>query len=505
MLRLVTIPTGYGANGIGFDWPLARSYREPVVDLVFRGGAVVTAAETYPASLVVSDGKIVEIGAVASSVGAREIDATGCYLIPGGIDVHTHLDTPDFNARTADDYTTGTVAAACGGTTTIIDFSRQERGRSLSDAIDTWHEKARGKSAIDYGFHIIIIDMYEGIEQDLRRLPELGIASFKLFMAYRGLSMVDDRALLTALDAARECDALVMVHAENGDAADYLQKRLLSEGKSAPKYHAESRPPRVEAEATARAIMLAELVGAPLYVVHLTCREALEELRRARLRNADVLAETCTQYLYLTAADLDRPGFEGAKYVFTPPARSVEDQDALWAALNEGELVTVSSDHAPWNYGTEKQLGRDNFALIPNGAPGIEERMTMVHSGVSAGRLDLNRFVDITATRPAKIFGLYPQKGCLAVGADADIVVWDPQASGVITQERLHHAVDYTLYEGREFQGAPRHVFLRGRQIVENGNYIGKAGYGRYVKRRGPRAQRQLMATLDLGRANPFN
>lgn len=464
------------------------------MELIFRGGTVVTAAESYPASLGVSDGRIVALGDIAQIEGAREIDASGCFLIPGGIDVHTHLDTPDFNSRTADDYATGTVAAACGGTTTIIDFSRQERGRSLGDAIETWHAKARGKAAIDFGFHIIVIDMYEGVEQDLRRLPEMGVTSFKLFMAYRGLSMVDDRALLTALDAARDCDALVMVHAENGDAADYLQKRLLSEGKTDPKYHAESRPPRVEAEATARAIALAELVGAPLYVVHLTCREALDELRRARLRNVDVLAETCTQYLHVTSKDLDRPGFEGAKYVFTPPARSVEDQEALWVALKNGELVTVSSDHAPWNFREQKELGRGNFTLVPNGAPGIEERMIMVHSGVASGRIDINRFVEITATSPAKVFGLYPQKGCLAVGADADIVVWDPRASGMIAQERLHHAVDYTLYEGKAFTGGPRHVFLRGRQIVDDGAYIGEAGYGRFVKRRGPRAQRRFMA-----------
>ncbi|MDJ1466119.1 dihydropyrimidinase [Nitratireductor sp. GZWM139] len=466
------------------------------MDLVFRGGMIVTAADTYTADLAVEAGRIVQIGQVASPGAAKIIDATGCYLFPGGIDVHTHLDTPDFNSRTADDYTTGTIAAACGGTTTIIDFSRQERGRSLGEAIDVWSEKARGKAAIDYGFHVIVIDMYEGIEDDLRRLPALGVTSFKLFMAYRGLSMVDDRALLAVLDAARDCDALVMVHAENGDAADYLQKRLLSEGKTEPKYHADSRPARVEAEATARAIALAELVGAPLYVVHLTCREALDELRRARLRNVDVLAETCTHYLHVTSDDLARPGFEGAKYVFTPPARSREDQEALWAALKDGELAAVSSDHAPWNYHGQKELGRGNFTLIPNGAPGIEERMTMAYQGVATGRIDVNRFVDITATRPAKIFGLYPEKGCLAVGSDADIVVWDPRANGVITQDGLHHAVDYTLYEGMSVTGKARHVFLRGRQIVEDGIYTGEPGYGRFIKRRGPQAQRGLMAEI---------
>ena len=286
---------------------------------------------------------------------------------------------------------------------------------------------------------------------------------------------------------------MVMVHAENGDAADYLQRRLLRENKTAPQYHAESRPPRVEAEATARAIALAETVEAPLYVVHLTCREALAELRSARLRGVDVLAETCTQYLHVTKDDLARDGFEGAKYVFTPPARTREDHSALWAALRHGELAIVSSDHAPWNFKEQKELGRDNFTLIPNGAPGIEERLTMVYTGVAAGHIDVNRFVDITSTSPAKIFGLYPQKGSLAIGSDADIVVWDPNAERVITQAGLHHAVDYTLYAGRKVKGLPRDVFLTGRQIVSGGEFIGESGFGRFLKRRGPRAQRAFV------------
>jgi dihydropyrimidinase len=275
-----------------------------------------------------------------------------------------------------------------------------------------------------------------------------------------------------------------MVHAENGDAAWFLQRRYVAEGKTAPKYHAETRPPRVEAEATARAIALAEILGASVYIVHLTCREALEEVIRGRQRGVDVLAETCTQYLYTTKDDLDRPGFEGAKYVFTPPARTVADQEALWHALSHRTVELVSSDHSSWNYKGSKDLGIDDFSKIPNGAPGIEERMTMVYQGVVDGRISLPRFVDMVSTRPAQIVGLFPQKGTLAVGSDADIVIWDPEAERTITQGGLHHAVDYTLFEGKKVKGGPRTVLLRGEPLLEDGAYRGRPGMGRFLKRK---------------------
>ncbi len=454
------------------------------METLIRNGTVVTSSGTARADVLIGEGVIKAIGSDLAENGARVIDASGCYVIPGGIDVHTHLDTPAFNATTADDFETGTRAAACGGTTSIVDFCQQPHGASLAEALDIWHGKADGKAAIDYGFHIIVSELTESVLAELEQLPDQGITSFKLFMAYRGMLYVDDLALVRALDAARRSGALVMVHAENGDAAWFLQQKYVAEGKTAPKYHAETRPPRVEAEATARAIALAEVLDSSVYIVHLTCRESLEEVVRGRMRGVDVLAETCTQYLYTTKEDLDQEGFEGAKYVFTPPARSREDQEALWHALSHRTLELVSSDHSSWNFKGDKDLGIDDFSKIPNGAPGIEERMTMVYQGVVERRISMPQFVDLTATRPAQIFGLFPEKGTLAVGSDADIVIWDPEPERTIRQNDLHHAVDYTLFEGRKVKGAPRTVLLRGEFLVEDGEYRGKAGGGRFLKRK---------------------
>ncbi|MCC6791370.1 MAG: dihydropyrimidinase [Thermomicrobiales bacterium] len=453
------------------------------MDLIVKHGTIVTASDVYPADLGVKDGKIAQIGGDLPADGARVVDAAGCYVIPGGVDVHTHLDTPSFGAVTVDDYRTGTIAAACGGTTSIVDFCHQNQGQTLSEALAGWHAKAEGKAAIDYGFHSVVTDMTDEVFDELATLPEQGVTSFKLFMAYKYMSMIDDLTLIRAMEQAKQAGATVMVHAENGDAAYYLQKKFVAEGKTAPKYHATTRPPRVEAEATARSIALAEIVGAPLYVVHLTCREALEEVMRGRMRGVDVVAETCTQYLYITEDDLDRPEFEGAKFVFTPPARTREQHEVLWRALADGALRAVSSDHSPWNFNGQKDIGRDDFSLIPNGAPGIEERLMMVYQGVAEGRLSLSRFVDVVATSPARIFGLYPQKGTIAVGSDADLVVWDPNQELTLTQPALHSAIDYSLYEGRTVHGVPRTVTLRGEVIVENREYVGQPGTGRFLHR----------------------
>lgn len=452
------------------------------MDLVVKNGTVVTASGVSAADIGVVDGKIAQIGGNLRGA-AKIVDASGCYVMPGGIDVHTHLDSVSFNTASADDFRAGTVAAACGGTTTIVDFCTQSRGQSLAEAIAAWDAKAKGKAAIDYGYHIIITDMNDAVLEELATLPNRGVTSFKLFMAYRGMYMIDNVTLIRALDQARKHGALVMVHAENGDAANYLRDKLIAEGKSEPKYHAESRPPRVEAEATARAIALAEIVGAPIYVVHLTCVEALEELIRAKSRGVEALAETCTQYLYLTKDDLDRPDFEGAKFVFTPPARTKKDHAALWDALANGLLETVSSDHCSWLFKGHKDKGRTDFRLIPNGAPGIEERLMMVYQGVNEGRISLTQFVDLVATRPAKVFGLFPQKGTIAVDADADLVIWDPEEKLTITQSDMHNAMDYSSYEGRTVRGVPRTVVQRGKVIVENRIYIGTPGEGRFLKR----------------------
>jgi dihydropyrimidinase len=453
------------------------------MDTLVKHGTVVTAAGISMADVAIKDGKVAAIGADFEGAGARIIDASGCYVIPGGVDVHTHLDTPGFDTVTADDFETGTRAAACGGTTTIVDFCQQAHGQSLADALRVWHEKAAGKASVDYGFHIIVRDMNDAVEAELGRLPDEGVTSFKLFMAYKGMLGVDDLTLVRALEQARKADALVMVHAENGDAAYFLQQKYVAAGKTAPKYHADTRPPRVEAEATARAIALAEIVGTSIYIVHLTCRESLEEVVRGRARGVDALAETCTHYLYVTKDDLDREGFEGAKYVFTPPARSREDHEALWHALAHRTLELVSSDHASWNYRGDKELGRGDFTKIPNGAPGIEERLMLVYQGVDQGRLTLPQFVDATATRPAQIFGLFPRKGTIAVSSDADLVIWDPQREVTLRQSALHHAVDYTLYEGMAVRGAPRTVMLRGELLVENETFVGRPGTGQFLRR----------------------
>lgn len=452
------------------------------MDLVVRNGTVVTASGIARTDIGIAEGRIAQIGGDMPA-DVPVLDAAGCYVMPGGVDVHTHIDAGDAGQPSTDDFRTGTIAAACGGTTTLVDFCAQAHGQTLAEAIAAWDAKAEGKAAIDYGYHMIIADMNEGVFEELGGLPERGITSFKIFMAYRGAMMVDDITLLKALDRAKRHGALVMVHAENGDAADYLRDKFVAEGKTAPYYHALSRPPRVEAEATARAIALAEIVGTSIYIVHLTCGEALDELMRAKRRGVDAIAETCTQYLYLTKEDLDRPDFEGAKFVFTPPARSVADQEILWDALANRVLETVSSDHCSWSFANHKVRGRDDFRKIPNGAPGVEERLMMVYQGVNAGRISLTQFVDLVATRPAQVFGMFPRKGTIAVGSDADIVIWDPEAETVITQAEMHNAMDYSSYEGRAVKGMPRTVLLRGKVIVKDREYVGTPGEGAFLRR----------------------
>lgn len=453
------------------------------MDLIIRNGTVVTASDTYQADIGISQGKIAMIGAGLTSDGEREIDATDCYVMPGGVDVHTHLSSPSFGFVTMDDFRTGTIAAACGGTTSIVDFCMQAHGQSLADALADHHAIATGIASIDYGFHSVVTDMTESVFDELATLPSQGITSFKLFMAYKFMTQIDDLTLIRALDQARTAGALVMVHAENGDAAYWLQKKFVAEGKTEPKYHATTRPPRVEAEATARAIAMAEIVGTPIYIVHLTCQEALDEVTRGRARGVQVLAETCTQYLYTSLEDLERPDFQGAKYVFTPPVRTKDQHDVLWRALAGGSLQAVSSDHSPWSFVTQKSRGRDDFSQIPNGGPGIEERVIMVYQGVNAGRISLNRFVDIVATTPARLFGLGDRKGSIAVGSDADLLIWDPNAELTITQDHLHHNSDYTLYEGQTVRGLPRTVTLRGKVIVQDREFVGEVGQGEFLHR----------------------
>lgn len=455
------------------------------MDLVIKNGTVVTATDIYRADIAIQNGIVSQIGQEITSAGAaRVIDATGKYLFPGGVDSHTHLDSANQVVRTADDFRSGTIAAACGGTTSVVDFCWQGHGQSLENALAAWNAKAAGQAVVDYGYHTVITDMPDSVAAELATMPGRGMTSFKIFMAYKGSSQVDDSVLYRTLRIARAQQALVMVHAENGDAIYLRQRELLAEGKTAPKYHAISRPPRTEAEATARAIALAEVAEAPLFVVHVSCAEALEEISRGRARGVTVLAETCPQYLYLSEADLDRPGFEGAKFVFTPPPRAAHQHEVLWRALADGTLQAVTSDHCPFNYAGGKDRGRADFTAIPNGAPGVEERLILVYQGVVKGKIGLNRFVELVSTAPAKIFGLFPAKGTIAVGSDADLVIWNPEAELTLGKTTLHSQVDYCLYEGLKARGLPEIVTLRGQVIVEGREFVGPGGGGRFLVRR---------------------
>jgi len=451
---------------------------------LFKHGTIVTASETYPADLLVDGEQIAAIGRDLPATGAAVVDARGRYLLPGGIDVHTHLDMPFGGTTSADDFQTGHVAAAFGGTTAHVDFVIQSKGASLRQALDLWQAKAAGKACIDYGFHIAITDLTPAVLAEIPRLPDWGVTSVKLFMAYKGVLQVDDATLFAVFQQTGPAGILAMVHAENGDAIDLLIQQAVAAGNLAPKFHALTRPPELEGEATGRAIALAVVAGAPLYVVHLTCDLALQQVKAAQARRARVWAETCTQYFFFTADDLARPGFEGAKYVCSPPFRTPRDHEALWGGVRDGSLSVVSTDHCPFNYETQKSLGRDSFANIPNGVPGIEDRLMVLHqAGVRGGRISLNRFVELTATNPAKLFGLYPRKGSLVVGADADIVLFDPDRERTLSAKTHHMRIDYSLFEGTTVRGVPSGVWVRGRQVVDGDRFAGTPGTGQYVRR----------------------
>jgi dihydropyrimidinase len=406
------------------------------------------------------------------------------YVMPGGIDVHTHLDMPMGEIRSSDDFETGTRAAAFGGTTCIVDYATQARGMRMRDAFDAWREMAEGKASIDYGFHMIVTDLAGGGLADMDEMVREGVTSFKLFLAYPRSLMVDDGIVFRVMERAARNGALVCIHAENGLIIDVLIERALAEGKTAPVYHALTRPPRAEAEAVHRSMAIAEMVGAPVYIVHVSSGDALDEIRWARARGAAVFAETCPQYLLLSIDDLARPDFEGAKYVLTPPLRPKEHQAALWAGLRDGDLQVVATDHCPFRFADQKILGRGDFTKIPNGGPGIEDRLQLLwHYGVNQGRMTINRFVDLVSTTPARLFGLYPNKGEIAAGSDADLAIWDPDVECVIGAATHHMRVDYSLYEGFRVKGAARTVLSRGEVIVNGGQFLGKPGRGRYRKR----------------------
>ena len=451
---------------------------------LIRGGTVVTARETKPADVLVEGDRIKEVRSGIAAPGAAVIDATGMYVMPGGIDAHTHLDMPFGGTTSADDFETGTRAAAFGGTTSIVDFAIQGRGTKMRDALDTWWKKAEGRACIDYGLHMIVTDLGASGLEDMDEMVDEGVASFKLFMAYPNVLMVDDATIFKALSRTAKNGALICMHAENGSVIDVIVAKALAEGKTAPVYHALTRPTRAEAEAVHRAIAMAEIAGAPVYIVHLSSEDALNQVREARDRGVPAFAETCPQYLLLSIEELERPGFEGAKYVFTPPLRTKDNPPKLWDGLKDDHLQVVSTDHCPFCFEDQKILGKDDFTKIPNGGPGIENRLQLIyHHGVNAGKISLNRFVEITSTTPARIFGMYPKKGEIAPGSDADIVIWDPKARHLISAKTHHMRVDYSMFEGFEVTGNARTVMSRGEVIVDNGKFHAKAGRGSYLKR----------------------
>jgi dihydropyrimidinase len=455
------------------------------MNTIIRNGTVVTANKTEKADVLIEGELIREVRAgIAEAAAERVIDATGMYVIPGGIDAHTHLDMPFGGTTSADDFETGTRAAAFGGTTSIVDFAIQGRGTRMRDALDTWWKKAEGRACIDYGLHMIVTDLGVAGLEDMDELVDEGVASFKLFMAYPNVLMVDDATIFKALSRTAKNGALICMHAENGSVIDVIVARALAEGKTAPIYHALTRPTLAEAEAVHRAIAMAEIAGVPVYIVHLSSEDALNQVREARDRGVPAFAETCPQYLLLSIEELERPNFEGAKYVFTPPLRPKEHLPKLWDGLKDDHLQVVSTDHCPFCFADQKILGKDDFTKIPNGGPGIENRLQLIyHHGVNAGKLSLNRFVELTSTTPARIFGMYPKKGEIAPGSDADLVVWDPNAAYTISAKTHHMRVDYSMFEGYEVKGNARTVMSRGEVIVEDGQWLGKAGRGSYLKR----------------------
>ena len=455
------------------------------MSVLIKNGRVITAADDYVADVFIDGERISLIGESLDTPADTVIDATGKYVLPGCIDPHTHLDMPFGGTVTIDDVESGQTSAAFGGTTCHVDFCIQPHGSSFSDALADWQSKANGKQVIDMGYHIAVTDLREGGSlEELASLPDQGITSYKLFMAYKGALMVDDETLFKTMEVAAETGALVMVHAENGDAIDVLVKRALAEGHTEPHWHALTRPPETEGEATNRAIQLARVAGAPLYVVHVSCRESVEPIALAREKGWDVHGETCTQYFFVDYTYLERPNFEGAKYVYTPPPRDKANQDVLWNAVRTDVLSAISTDHCAFNWNGQKTLGKDDFSKIPNGGPGIENRLQMIHHfGVRKRRISLNRMVELLATNPAKLFGLYPRKGTLAVGSDADVVVFDPEKTVTISAKTHHSKVDYNLFEGTEVQGSPDVVLLRGNVLVDGDTLVAKPGIGQFVKR----------------------
>ncbi|QGV77780.1 dihydropyrimidinase [Streptomyces ficellus] len=452
---------------------------------LITGGLVITATDETHADVLIEHGRVVAMATPGTQAWTadRVIDASQQYVIPGGVDAHTHMELPFGGTFASDSFETGTRAAAWGGTTTIIDFAVQPKGSSLAAGLDAWHAKADGQCAVDYGFHMIVSDVNESTLREMGRLVEQGVSSVKLFMAYPGVFYSDDGQILRAMQRAGETGGLIMMHAENGIAIDVLVEQALARGETDPRHHGEVRKVLLEAEATHRAIQLARVAGAPLYVVHVSAEEAVAELAAARDKGLPVFGETCPQYLFLSTDNLAEPGFEGAKYVCSTPLRPREHQAALWRGLRTNDLQVVSTDHCPFCFSGQKELGRGDFSKIPNGLPGVENRMDLLHQAVVDGHIGRRRWIEIACATPARMFGLYPQKGTIAPGSDADIVIYDPHAQQTISAATHHMNVDYSAYEGRTVTGQVRTVLSRGEVVVEDRKYTGRAGHGCFTPR----------------------
>ena len=457
------------------------------MSILIKNGRIITSVDDYMGDVFIENETITHIGESLDMEADEILDASGKYLFPGGLDPHTHLDMPFGGTVSADDFETGTRAAAHGGTTTLVDFAIQTKGQSTLEALDIWHAKAEGKTAIDYGFHMIVTDLEDDRVHEMKMLADEGITSYKLFMAYPGVLYVDDGTIYRAMRKAGENGTVVCMHAENGIVIDEIVKRALAEGKTEPKYHALTRPTRMEAEGVHRAISIAEVANVPVYIVHLSSSDALEQVMLARNRGVHAFAETCPQYLFLDHSYYEQEGFEGAKYVMTPALREKWNQDELWKGLRFGDLQSISTDHCPFCFKDQKTLGSDDFSKIPNGGPGIENRMSLVfNGGVNSGRISLNKFVELTSTAAAKTFGLFPKKGTIAVSSDADIVIFDPNRKETISVDNscTHHMrVDYNAYEGFEVTGFTETVLSRGKIIIKDCEYMGKKGDGQFLKR----------------------
>jgi dihydropyrimidinase len=454
---------------------------------LITNGHIFTSINDFVGDILIEGEQIAALGAsgaFASMQYDAAIDVRGKYVFPGAIDVHTHMELPLPTTVASDDFETGTIAAACGGTTTILDFANQQRGHTLDETLQSWHRKAGGKAVIDYGFHMTITDLAAAPEEAMDEMIGAGVTTFKLLMAYPGTFMVDDETIYRVLRRSARLGGLVMVHAENGIAIDFIVREAVAAGHTAPLYHALTRPAMLEGEAAQRAIMLATLTESPLYVVHVSCASSLHAVAAARVKGLPVWGETCPQYLYLDDSCYTKPGFEAARFVCTPPMRSDADREALWLGLERRELQVVSTDHAPFNFKGQKEMGLHDFTKIPNGLPGVEHRVMLMYDAVRTGKLDIHHFVDLLCTMPAKLFGLFPRKGTIAPGSDADLVIFDPERTMTISATNQHQRVDYTPYEGMPVRGVPDTVLLRGRVIVKDGQYVGGEGGGQFLARK---------------------